>query len=107
VTNGPSPSLLFYPLNSNEPWVNEPFCVEMLGGLDEEILKFGPNPCSETLTLEGTHLTYYSIIDSMGKEVQSGYTDSEGRIKTNEIKNGLYLIKTKKGSFKVLVNHLN
>jgi hypothetical protein len=43
----------------------------------------------------------------MGKEVQSGYTDSEGRIKTNEIKNGLYLIKTKKGSFKVLVNHLN
>ena len=107
VTNGPSPSPLFYPLNSNEPWVNEPFCVEMLGEVTESELRFGPNPCSETITLEGTQLTYYSIIDAMGKEIQSGYTDSEGRIKTNEIKNGLYLIKTKKGSFKVLVNHLN
>jgi hypothetical protein len=107
VSSGATPSPWFYPFVSNQAWTNEPFCVEMLGEVTESELRFGPNPCSETLTLEGTQLTYYSIIDSMGKEVQSGYTDSEGRIKTNEIKNGLYLIKTKKGSFKVLVNHLN
>ena len=107
VSSGTTPSPWFYPFVSNQAWTNEPFCVEMLGEVTEYALRFGPNPCSETITLEGTQLTYYSIIDSMGKEVQSGYTDSEGRIKTNEIKNGLYLIKTKKGSFKVLVNHLN
>ena len=78
VTNGPSPSPLFYPLNSNEPWVNEPFCVEMLGGLDEENLKFGPNPCDESIIIDAKPNIYYYIADNLGKEIH--------RVKTLEYK---------------------
>ncbi|MEY3048429.1 MAG: hypothetical protein RL365_467 [Bacteroidota bacterium] len=105
VTNGPSPSLLFYPLNSNEPWVNEPFCVEMLGGLDEENLKFGPNPCDEEFHIDGNINQPYTIFSIDGKLIQQGKIDHSGYIRTSKLASGNYLIKVSNNSIKVAIKH--
>ena len=105
VTNGPSPSPLFYPLNSNEPWVNEPFCVEMLGGLGEEILKFGPNPCDEEFHIDGNINQPYTIFSIDGKLLQKGKIDFLGNIKTSNLPSGNYLIKVSNNTIKVAIKH--
>lgn len=105
VNNGPSPSPLFYPLNSNEPWVNEPFCVEMLGALNEENLKFGPNPCDDEIHIDGKINQPYTVFSIDGKLIQQGKIDISGDIKTSNLPNGNYLIKVSNNTIKVAIKH--
>ncbi|MEY4127113.1 MAG: hypothetical protein RL737_1302 [Bacteroidota bacterium] len=105
VTNGPSPSPLFYPLNSNEPWVNEPFCVEMLGEVREYELRFGPNPCDDFIQIEGYGSVNYSIYSTEGKLVVQGMTDEHGIIPTLKLNNGIYILKLLEKSITIQIQH--
>lgn len=105
VTNGPSPSPLFYPLNSNEPWVNEPFCVEMLGEVREYELRFGPNPCDDFIQIEGYGSVNYSIYSTEGKLVVQGMTDEHGIIPTLKLNNGIYILKLLEKSTTIQIQH--
>ena len=105
VTNGPSPSPLFYPLNSNEPWVNEPFCVEMLGEVTESELRFGPNPCDDFIQIEGYGSVNYSIYSTEGKLVVQGMTDEHGIIPTLKLNNGIYILKLLEKSTTIQIQH--
>jgi len=105
VTNGPSPSPLFYPLNSNEPWVNEPFCVEMLGEVREYELRFGPNPCDDFIQIEGYGSVNYSIYSTEGKLVVQGMTNEHGIIPTLKLNNGIYILKLLETSITIQIQH--
>ena len=105
MTNGPSPSPLFYPLNSNEPWVNEPFCVEMLGEVTESELRFGPNPCDDFIQIEGYGSVNYSIYSTEGKLVVQGMTDEHGIIPTLKLNNGIYILKLLEKSTTIQIQH--
>jgi hypothetical protein len=105
VSSGATPSPWFYPFVSNQAWTNEPFCVEMLGGLDEENLKFGPNPCHESIIIDAKPNIYYYIADNLGKEIQSGNTDALGRVETSGLKNGSYFITINQQSIRIVVAH--
>lgn len=105
LSSGNNPSVLFYPLLSNEPWNNEPFCVEMLGGMEEKALVLGPNPCDEALQIDGALNQNYRFINLEGACISSGKTNDSGRIDTQEIPNGIYFIILQKGVFRFQVFH--
>ena len=105
VSSGNNPSVLFYPLLSNEPWNNEPFCVEMLGGMEEKALVLGPNPCDEVLQIDGALNQNYRLINLEGACISSGKTNDSGRIDTQVIPNGIYFIILQKGVFRFQVFH--
>lgn len=92
VSAGTTPSPWNYPFVANQPWTNEPFCVEMLGGLDEETLRFGPNPCSGYLKIEGYGEIVYQIFDLSGKRIIGGITAADGIIWLDEINTGVYFL---------------
>jgi hypothetical protein len=90
VTNAGLPSPLFYPLIANEPWINEPFCVEMLGSLEEEALRFGPNPSHGEIMIDGFNGHPYLLVDNIGNTVDSGNIDSSGHIAFTHLASGSY-----------------
>ena len=102
---GNTPSPFFYPLIQNEPWVNETFCVEMLGALEEETLRFGPNPCHEFIEINKFPNQSYQIHQFDGKLISQGNTSQEGRIYTLHIPNGSYLIQIGNQQIIVIVAH--
>ena len=105
VSAGATPSPWFYPFVSNQAWTNEPYCVEMLGGLDEENLKFGPNPCDEEFHIDGNINQPYTIFSIDGKLLQKGKIDFLGNIKTSNLPSGNYLIKVSNNTIKVAIKH--
>lgn len=87
---GNTPSSFFYPLIQNEPWVNEPFCVEMLGSLEEETLRFGPNPSNGEIVIDGFNGHPYLLLDNNGNTIDSGNIDSTGHIAFTHLTSGSY-----------------
>ena len=102
VSAGTSPSPWYYPFVANQPWTNEPFCVEMLGGLNEENLKFGPNPCDEFIQFSNLPSTPYTLMNSLGQVVKMGNTSNEGEIWVKELPVGVYLITILDRSLKII-----
>lgn len=92
VSTGTSPSTWYYPFVSNQPWTNEPFCVEMLGDLSETDINFGPNPCSDYVKIEGPGEMAYQIFDLSGKKIKGGRTTADGIILLHEIHTGIYFL---------------
>jgi hypothetical protein len=105
VSAGNSPSPWYYPFVANQPWTNEPFCVEMLGGLNEENLKFGPNPCDEKVHINGNINQPYRIFSMDGKLIQQGKIDISGNIETYNLPSGNYLVKVSTNTIKVAIKH--
>ncbi len=99
---GNTPSPFFYPLIQNEPWVNEPFCVEMLGGLSEVDINYGPNPCNEFIQFSNLPNTPYTLINSLGQVVKMGNTSNQGEIWVKELPVGVYLISVLDRSLKII-----
>ena len=92
ITQGSTPFPLFYPMLTNEPWVDEPWCVEMLGAVDEESLVFGPNPVTTYLKLHENAATQFEIVNLNNQLMLHGMTDSEGKINTSSLSPGTYLL---------------
>jgi hypothetical protein len=105
VSAGATPSPWFYPFVTNQAWTNEPFCVEMLGGLNEENLKFGPNPCDEKVHINGNINQPYRIFSMDGKLIQQGKIDISGNIETYNLPSGNYLVKVSTNTIKVAIKH--
>ena len=105
VTQGNAPFPLFYPMLSNEPWVDEPWCVEMLGDLDEKSLVFGPNPCNDFLCINDFPDNRYEIFSLQGQRLHSGYTDSKGTIQTKYLPSGNYFLRISGNVLKFRVEH--
>ncbi|MFM7565883.1 MAG: T9SS type A sorting domain-containing protein [Flavobacteriales bacterium] len=102
---GTAPNPFFYPLVQNQPWINEPFCVEMLGGMEEEQLIYGPNPCDPFITIMEYPNQPYTILTLIGQCKASGETDSEGRIQTIALPSGTYYLKVGNRSLPLQVQH--
>ncbi len=103
VSGGATPSPWYYPFVSNQSWTNEPFCVEMLGSLNETDIKFGPNPCSEFVKIEGHGEMAYQIFDLSGKKIIGGLTTSDGIILLNEINTGIYFLSIKGQTKEIMI----
>jgi hypothetical protein len=102
VTNGELPSLLFYPLLANEPWMNEPFCVEMLGGIEALDISYGPNPSVDHIEISQCTNTPYTIINALGQVVNTGHTSNTGEIWFSELSAGEYIIKINNNALKFI-----
>jgi hypothetical protein len=102
---GTAPNPFFYPLVQNQPWINEPFCVEMLGGIEEEQLIYGPNPCDPFITIMEYTNEPYTILTLIGQCITRGETDSEGRIQTIALPSGTYYLKVGNRSLPLQVQH--
>ena len=102
VSAGTSPSPWYYPFVANQPWTNEPFCVEMLGGLSETDINYGPNPCNEFIQFSNLPSTPYTLINSLGQVVKMGNTSNEGEIWVKELPVGVYLITILDRSLKII-----
>ena len=102
VSAGTSPSPWYYPFVANQPWTNEPFCVEMLGGLSETDINYGPNPCSELIQFSNLPSTPYTLMNSLGQVVKMGNTSNEGEIWVKELPVGVYLITILDRSLKII-----
>jgi len=105
LSQGNTPNPLNYPFLANEAWSNEPFCVEMLGGIEESTVVFGPNPCDEVLKVEVQSPLEYSLLNLDGKIVQSGETNAMGYIDTRALPNGLYLLILGDRTYRIQVMH--
>lgn len=105
VTQGSTPFPLFYPMLSNEPWVDEPWCVEMLGQLDEEVLTSGPNPCDAFIKFDNYPLVNIEIFTLDGKLVTTSVADETGKINTVNIPGGSYFFRFQNQLVKVAVSH--
>ena len=92
VSIGNTPGPFFYPLIPNEPWVNEPFCVEMLGALEEETLRFGPNPSAGNITIDGFSGQPYHLVDNNGNTVCYGIVGSDGYLELSHLSSGQYYL---------------
>jgi hypothetical protein len=102
VSAGTSPSPWYYPFVANQPWTNEPFCVEMLGGLSETDINYGPNPCNEFIQFSNLPSTPYTLMNSLGQVVKMGNTSNEGEIWVKELPVGVYLITILDRSLKII-----
>ena len=102
VSAGTSPSPWYYPFVANQPWTNEPFCVEMLGGLSETDINYGPNPCNEFIQFSNLPSTPYTLMNSLGQVMKVGSTSNEGEIWVKELPVGVYLITILDRSLKII-----
>jgi hypothetical protein len=102
VSSGNTPSPWFYPFVSNQAWINEPFCVEMLGGLSETDINYGPNPCSELIQFSNFPNTAFTLSNSLGQVLKTGSTSNEGEIWVKELPVGVYLITILDRSLKII-----
>jgi hypothetical protein len=102
VSAGTSPSPWYYPFVANQPWTNEPFCVEMLGGLSETDINYGPNPCNEFIQFSNLPCTPYTLMNSLGQVMKVGSTSNEGEIWVKELPVGVYLITILDRSLKII-----
>lgn len=102
VTNAGLPSPLFYPLIANEPWINEPFCVEMLGGIEALDISYGPNPSVDHIEISQYTNTPYTIINTLGQVVNTGHTSNTGEIWFSELSAGEYIIKINNNALKII-----
>ena len=102
VSAGTSPSPWYYPFVANQPWTNEPFCVEMLGGLSETDINYGPNPCNEFIQFSNLPNTPFKLFNSMGQVLKTGSTSNEGEIWVKELPVGVYLITILDRSLKII-----
>jgi len=102
VSAGTSPSPWYYPFVANQPWTNEPFCVEMLGGLSETDINYGPNPCNEFIQFSNLPNTPFTLFNSMGQVMKVGNTSNEGEIWVKELPVGVYLITILDRSLKII-----
>jgi hypothetical protein len=105
LSQGNTPNPLNYPFLANEAWSNEPFCVEMLGGIEESAVVFGPNPCDEVLKVEVHSPLEYSLFNLSGEIVLSGQTNAMGYIDTHVLPNGLYLLILGDRTYRIQVMH--
>jgi len=102
ISVGGNPSPLFYPLISNEPWINEPFCVEMLGGIETLHITYGPNPSFDHVEISQFNNTPFTIINAYGQILKTGYTSNNGMIWFSELPSGQYTIKINNYALKII-----
>ena len=73
-------------------WIQEPFCVEFLGGIEEQTLSISPNPCNEYLQIIGFENQSYQLFDIIGNKISSGTVPYSNRINTSELNAGSYFL---------------
>jgi hypothetical protein len=73
-------------------WIQEPFCVEFLGGIEEQTLSISPNPCNEYLQIIGFENQSYQLFDLIGNKISSGTVPFSNRISTSELNPGSYFL---------------
>jgi hypothetical protein len=73
-------------------WIQEPFCVEFLGGIEEQALSISPNPCNEFLQIIGFENQSYQLFDLIGNKISSGTVPYSNRINTSELNAGSYFL---------------
>ncbi len=73
-------------------WIQEPFCVEFLGEIDEQTLSISPNPCNEYLQIIGFENQSYQLFDLIGNKISSGTVPYSNRISTSELNPGSYFL---------------
>lgn len=73
-------------------WIQEPFCVEFLGGIEEQALSISPNPCNEFLQIIGFENQSYQLFDLIGNKINSGTVPYSNRINTSELNEGSYFL---------------
>jgi hypothetical protein len=73
-------------------WIQEPFCVEFLGEIEEQTLSISPNPCNEYLQIIGFENQSYQLFDIIGNKISSGTVPYSNRINTSELNAGSYFL---------------
>jgi hypothetical protein len=73
-------------------WIQEPFCVEFLGGIEEQTLSISPNPCNEYLQIIGFENQAYQLFDLIGNKISNGTVPYSNRINTSELNSGSYFL---------------
>ena len=73
-------------------WIQEPFCVEFLGGIEEQTLSISPNPCNEFLQIIGFENQSYQLFDLIGNKISSGTVPYSNRINTSYLNAGSYFL---------------
>lgn len=105
ATPGNPPNPFYYPLLGNEPWINETNCVEMLGNLAENTLRFGPNPCDLTVRFEGYENQPYTLYNTLGQRIASGIIDAQGFLSTEQLGSGNYIVRLSENTVPIHVIH--
>jgi hypothetical protein len=73
-------------------WIQEPFCVEFLGEIEEQMLSISPNPCNEYLQIIGFENQSYQLFDIIGNKISSGTVPYSNRINTSDLNAGSYFL---------------
>ena len=82
--------------------MNEPFCVEMLGGIDALDISYVPNPSVDHIEISQCTNTPYTIINALGQVVNTGHTSNTGEIWFSELSAGEYIIKINNNALKII-----
>ena len=86
-------------------WIQEPFCVDFLGGIEEQTLSISPNPCNEYLQIIGFENQSYQLFDLIGNKISSGTVPFSNRISTTELNPGSYFLSIGNSTSQFMVIH--
>ena len=92
VSSHAASSPTFIGFNLIFEWIQEPFCVDFLGGIEEQTLSISPNPCNEYLQIIGFENQSYQLFDLIGNKISSGTVPYSNRISTSELNPGSYFL---------------
>lgn len=86
-------------------WIQEPFCVEFLGGIEEQTLSISPNPCNEYLQIIGFENQSYQLFDLIGNKISSGTVPYSNRINTSDLNAGSYFLSIGNSTSQFMIIH--
>jgi hypothetical protein len=86
-------------------WIQEPFCVDFLGGIEEQTLSISPNPCNEYLQIIGFENQSYQLFDLIGNKISSGTVPYSNRISTTELNAGSYFLSIGNSTSQFMIIH--
>ena len=86
-------------------WIQEPFCVEFLGGIEEQMLTISPNPCNEYLQIIGFENQAYQLFDLLGNKISGGTVPYSNRINTSELNAGSYFLSIGNSTSQFMIIH--
>ena len=86
-------------------WIQEPFCVEFLGEIEEQMLSISPNPCNEYLQIIGFENQSYQLFDIIGNKISSGTVPYSNRINTSDLNAGSYFLSIGNSTSQFMIIH--
>lgn len=96
---------VFIGFSIQNEWIQEPLCVEFLGGVEELGIVVSPNPCDTYLHVNGFVDFEFTIFDLYGRRMLNGIISSNETIDVSTITTGNFLLKIGENTTRIHIQH--